>query len=179
VERSGHMENFNQLHLNRIGNLIVQTTSSITKLIEILYEVQLRVEIINQQELIKCPKLMKRYHKEELEKPVLREICLVDDHAQRYIFAETLFYKENISNNISDELYGTDTPIGKILEKNKLEYYREILDYGIIQDSSIAKHLGLNDNDWLVYKVCRTRHQGKNLFLICEYFPIDRLELSS
>ncbi|WP_051271194.1 chorismate pyruvate-lyase family protein [Shimazuella kribbensis] len=168
----------NQLHLNKIGNLIVQTTASITKLIEILYNVQLKVELINQQEMIHCPKLLKKHHKEKFEKPILREICLVDTHFSPFIYAETLFYKDNASFDIIHDLYHTNTPIGKIIEKHKLEFYREILDFGVVQDSNIASHLGLNDDDSMIYKVCNTIHQGKNLFLICEYFPIDRLNLS-
>jgi chorismate-pyruvate lyase len=168
----------NELHLNKIGNLIVQTTASITRLIEILYNVRLNVELINQQEMEDCPKLLKKFYPKRLEKPILREICLVDTRSRPFIYAETLFYKNNISQDIIHELYHTNTPIGKIIEKNKLEFYREILEYGFIQDSNIASHLGLNPDDLMIYKVCNTIHQGKNLFLICEYFPIGRLNLS-
>ncbi|MCH5586638.1 chorismate pyruvate-lyase family protein [Shimazuella sp. AN120528] len=167
----------NQIHLNKLGKFIVQTTSSITKLIEIFFEVQLKVKLINQHEMIECPKHLKKHHKIQSDKPILREICLIDSAKRPFIYAETLFYKENISVNIVNELYDTETPIGKIIEENKLEFYREILEYGFIQDSRIAKHLGVDKNDWMIYKVCSTIHQAKNVFLICEYFPINRLNL--
>lgn len=169
----------NQFHLNKLGKHIIQTTSSITKLIEVFFDVQLKVKLIDQREMDECPKHLQKHHQIRNEVPILREICLIDTLHRPFIYAKTLFYKNHVSFEIVQDLYNTDIPIGRIIEKNKLEYYREILDYGFIQDAEIAGHLGLNHNDWMMYKVCKTVHQEKDLFLICEYFPIDRLELSN
>jgi chorismate-pyruvate lyase len=179
VEGRKHRMNMNRSHLNKLGKLIIQTTASITKLIEIFFDVQLKVQLINQQEMVECPQYLKKHYKTGTDKPILRAICLIDSNQHPFIYAETLFYKEHISHDIINDLYDTDTPIGKIIEQNRLEYYREILDYGFIQDAKIAKYLGLNHDDWMIYKVCNTIHREKDLFLICEYFPIDRLSLSN
>lgn len=168
----------NQLFLNKFGRVVVHTTSSTTRLIEILFNVKLKVQLLNQQEMTECPDFIRKHLNVKPSPPVLREICLVDTESRPFIYAMTLFYKDDLHPDIIDDLYSTDIPIGKIIEKNKLEIYREVLDHGIIQDSNITRHLGLKHNEHLLYKVSSMRHQGKTMFLVCEFFPTESLNLS-
>lgn len=167
-----------QLHLNKIGNLIVQTTQSITRLIEVLFEVDLKVHIITQERMKHCPKRIENFYSEDEGTPILREICLIDEYKKPYIFAESIYYLDHIQAHIRDELLYSNTPIGKIIERYKLEFYREILDIGIIQDAKIANYLSIDETEPMIYKVCNTWHQSKKLFTICEYFPIKQLHLA-
>jgi chorismate-pyruvate lyase len=169
------------LYLNKFGELILYTTSSMTRLIEILYNVELRAKLIQQQPMVDCPPLLRRYLQPSYSSPILRQICLTDtDTAQPYYYAETLFQKDHFhSKTVIHQLYHSDTPIGKIIDQYRLETYREILEYGRLQDKQIAHHLGVHADEWLLYKVSRMYHQSKDLFLICEYFPNEQLSDST
>lgn len=162
----------NHLNLNKIGKVTVHTTASMTKLLEILYDIKLKVHHIHQQEMTDCPNLMKRFYIPHSSRPIQRVICLVDVSERPLLNAITLFYKDNMNQNMLHQLYHTDTPIGNILEKNKLEIYREVLDYGIVQNANASKYLRLKQDEKLIYRITSVRHQAKNLFLVCEYLPL-------
>lgn len=168
------------LYLNKFGELILYTTSSMTRLIEILYNVELRAQLIQQQPMVECPPVFRHYLQPSDSTPILRRICLTDTASARpYYYAETLFRRDHLNpETVIHELYHSDTPIGKIIDQCRLEIYREILDYGRLQDAQIANHLGVHADEWLLYKVSCMYHQSKDLFLICEYFPIHQLSLS-
>lgn len=107
----------NQLDLNKFGKLIVHTTGSMTKLLEILYDVKLKVHHIHQQEMIECPNLMKKFYTPQSRRLIQRDICLIDLSDRPFVYAVSLFYRDNMDQDMLHQLYHTDTPIGKILEK--------------------------------------------------------------
>jgi beta-ribofuranosylaminobenzene 5'-phosphate synthase len=69
------------------------------------------------------------------------------------------------------DLMRADIPIGKIMQRHRIEARREILDVGYLErDSQLEKLLGCSGPYlWRVYTIIS---QGKPLITVREYFPV-------
>ncbi|MDA2068157.1 chorismate pyruvate-lyase family protein [Bacillus cereus] len=149
------------------GKILLFSTSSMTRLLEIYNDEEIKVEIIQQTDNYILPSILTPFVN-DTKNTILREAYLYTrESLKTCLHAFSLLFVNNIEDCIQEELIQGEIPIGKIIEKYKLETYREILTISNLEHNNDS-FLGIGEN--IIYKVSEIRYKMKPLFLVAELF---------
>jgi len=183
-----------KINISNSLKLILSSTGSVTKSLEILSENPIHVETrfqrianlsnfltdhnntnhlrveSNENEFLKLLKLLNISSNDELN---FREVWLRDIN-QKYVFAISLVPIKYLKDEFKEDLIRADIPIGKLIHKYKIECRREIFHISLIQYSHL-KELNvewddLNKNSLVPYRVYNIINSGEILMTILEFF---------
>jgi len=151
---------------------LITIDGTVTKFIEAYTMESVRVSCLSQSEKI----LDFEHSWLDLDKssPVtIREVFLQGEQSEKiYAYAVTLIAPDALDSSVSDGLKVEGGSIGRLLQNNKMETYREVLWYGRQRLNKLPKTLAkLNGTDFLS-RTYRIISEGKPLMLINENFPL-------
>ncbi|MHA1377103.1 MAG: chorismate--pyruvate lyase family protein [Candidatus Helarchaeota archaeon] len=105
-----------------------------------------------------------------------REIILQNFSTKKnLVYALTFIQFQNLNQVTQYKLEHTDYGIGMILEQQKLETYREILEFHRIDVHKFKffKNIFLKANSFILHRAYNIIHEQKIWFTINEYFPAE------
>ena len=88
-----------------------------------------------------------------------------------YLYAESQIVLERLAADIRDEIIFSRQPIDKLLQENKVEVYREILDCGIEPAGSLGQYFALEPSTELIYRTYLVFINSLPVMQITEKFP--------
>ena len=103
---------------------------------------------------------------------LLSRKILLTGATRTYLYAESQFVLERLSNSIQDQMLNTDRPIGLLWREARLETFREIVAQAVEPCTAIAQHFNLPPSAPFVSRTYVIHHGGKPLGVITEKWPL-------
>lgn len=160
----------NRLHATQFQAILLDTDGTVTDLIQHYTGETIHVTKLTQDLIVADqPSALRLSAPTQL----LHRRILLSGAQQHYLYAESFFVIERMSDYLRHELLESQVPIGVLWQREKLETFREIL----AREQETNEELGQYFADlakpefwsrrYLVY------HGGAPLGLICEKFPVE------
>lgn len=143
------------------------TDGSLTILLESFTGHEIKISGLEQKTIPADEKISKELKINPGEKLNEREVILSAEQ-KPLVYARSYAVISRLSNRAKKDILNTDTPIGKILKKHKVEVHREILEIGIKTEPKIAKIL--NKNNKILWRSYMIIQKNMPLMKIEEYF---------
>jgi chorismate-pyruvate lyase len=103
---------------------------------------------------------------------LLNRRILLSGATKTYLYAESQFVFERLSNSIQERMLNTDRPIGLLWKEERLETFREIVGQAVEPCAAIAQHFELPPSAPFVSRTYLIHHNGKPLGMITEKWPL-------
>ena len=88
-----------------------------------------------------------------------------------YLYANSYLVLERLDRKIRNQLIFSRQPIDKLLQENKVETYRQIIDCGIETAGNLAKYFGVETDAEIIYRTYLVLIDGLPVMQIAEKFP--------
>lgn len=154
--------------LSLFQKILLTTDGTVTNLLSLYTGETIRVKKITQEvtlsgepEAFLCPP----------ETPVLKRNILLSGKTQNYVYAESVFVFERLSRPTQYKLLETDRPIGLLWKEERLESYREIIDYQAEPAGAIADYFEIQPDALVLSRSYLIHHRQTVLGVITEKFP--------
>jgi chorismate-pyruvate lyase len=155
--------------LSAYQNILLDTDGTVTDLIRHFTEENIRVTKLTQN-IIRSDK-PRGLELDSTQQLLHRQILLTG--TKHYLFAESFFVIDRMSDFLRRELLESEVPIGLLWQREKLETFREIFEKGVESDKGLLKYFSdLSTPDFL-HRSYRVYHGGVPIGLITEKFPLE------
>lgn len=158
--------------LNPLQRIILVYNGTLTKLLENLLGEQLIVVKLHESidvTLQEIP-LLNLLANENVMK---REICLQGKNSGvNWLHAESLIVPERLPALFREELLSSQTPIGKLWTKYRVETFKELFQPFEEPAQNLAIHFDIEPNDLLLGRSYRVFSQQQPVMLLTEKFPV-------
>lgn len=104
---------------------------------------------------------------------ILKRSILLGNQIQNYIYAESIFVMDSFPAIIKSKLIETNCPIGQIWNNEKIETFREIIEYKLETNAVVSNYLNLDTDTKLISRSYYVYSNNKMLAMITEKFPIN------
>jgi chorismate-pyruvate lyase len=155
--------------LSIFQKILLTTDGTVTNLLALYTGEKIRVKKIAQgitlsgePEAFLCPP----------ETPILKRTVLLSGKTRNYVYADSIFVFELHSRSIQYQLLETDRPIGLLWKEEKMEMYREIIEYKNEPCESLASYFEVPPRTPILSRTYLIYHQQKILGVITEKFPV-------
>lgn len=156
--------------LNLFQKILLTTDGTVTNLVSLYTGESIKVRKVaqdfvlsGQEEILLCPP----------GTPVLKRNILLCGETKNYIYAESIFVFERLSRSTQYKLLETDQPIGLLWKEEKLDSYRQIMEYKFETCGSLAEYFdGTVPETPLLSRTYLVYHRNEILGIISEKFPI-------
>lgn len=114
----------------------------------------------------------------ELERPVtdrvLRRSVLLQGTVTgtNLLHADSVVTPTHLHPDVMDGLLESDTPLGRLLARYRVETFREILAVGFEPAGSCAHHFGIDPAEKLVFRTYRILVDQRPVVRVTEKFPV-------
>lgn len=88
-----------------------------------------------------------------------------------YLYADSYLVLERLDPEIRNQLISSYEPIDRLLQENKIETYREIVDCGIEPANNLGSYFDLEANAEIIYRTYLVFIKGLPAMQIAEKFP--------
>lgn len=154
--------------LNTFQKVMMKTDGTVTDLVALYTGDTIKVNVLRQQIMTETPAFLGL----SSEDSVLRRIVLLRGKANSYVYAESLFVFDRLSDYVQQNLVETDLPIGLLWKQEKFESYREILDITLEKNHAVAKYFNESSDVELLSRTYAIYSDKRILGIITEKFPI-------
>ncbi|ACK95342.1 MULTISPECIES: chorismate--pyruvate lyase family protein [Bacillus] len=162
-----------EYELSSYGRLVTYTKSSMTELLEIYHNTIIKVNLIRQNTDLP---ILKVFNTKLPDYFLVREATLESEETgEIFLYAISIVFIEKFQKEVMEDLIKGVEPIGKILDKYKLDTSRKIENVNIYQEEGMAKHLQIGCEDKILGKTYTINSEKEPLFLISEFFPLKKL----
>jgi len=149
--------------------ILLATDGTVTDLIALYTGEPIRVKRLGQSirteiapDILACPQPIE----------LLSRKILLSGSKRNYLYAESLFVFNLLSESIQRQLLTTDRPIGLMWKEERLESYREILEHKIELCADIAGHFELPASTLFASRTYLIHQLGRPLGAITEKWPL-------
>ena len=162
-----------KIELSRFQSILLSTDGTVTDLIRHYTNENIEVTKLLQQVIdADKPDAL------ELDRPqrLLQRKILLSGPTQHYLYAESFFVIDRMSEFLRKELLESNIPIGILWQREKLETYREILDHQLEHNTELLQYFPIaakqkTDRGGFLSRQYKVYHGGVVLGLITEKFP--------
>lgn len=159
--------------LSNFQKVLLTTNGSITELLEIYLSEPIRLLKLHEHLTLinKEIELAKNLiHKNN--KVIKREIILQGKiSSNNFMYANSYIFVDNLEQKFAYKLLNTNIPIGKLWSEQKVETYKEIIDYGEEPANKLSNYFFIDSNDNLVFRTYSVFSRKKLTMIITEKFP--------
>ncbi|MGR5979971.1 chorismate pyruvate-lyase family protein [Bacillus cereus] len=139
-----------EYELSSYGRLVTYTKSSMTELLEIYHNTIIKVNLIRQNTDLP---ILKVFNTKLPDYFLVREATLESEETgEIFLYAISIVFIEKFQKEVMEDLIKGVEPIGKILDKYKLDTSRKIENVNIYQEEGMAKHLQIGCEDKILGK---------------------------
>lgn len=157
--------------LSPVHKILLTTDGSITRVLEALRGEKVRVETIAQVVQPACKKVAKLLNVKVGEKVNYRAVTLRDSN-RVLVHAVSYAPVARLKPEFHEDVMRKDVPIGRIMEKLKIEARREVKSFGTLRcNSKLCKIFGIRKGKLLLKRNYNIIHSGEILLNITEIFP--------
>ncbi len=163
-----------EINLRNIGiipRILLTTNGTLTNILESCFLEKIIVKKILQttQKTLFAEDYL---HLRQAEPTLARKILLQGSKSERnYIYAESFVLSERVTRPIRDELLNTDTPLGKVLDKHKIESFKKFVSYRTEKAGAIAGYFNLDDGDDIFSRTFVVYSNNQPIMIITEKIP--------
>lgn len=155
--------------LSLFQKVLLATDGTVTDLLSLYAAEKIRVKKLEQKFTLSSDAEEWLY---PLETPILIRKILLCGAVKNFIYAESIFNFELHSRSIQYKLLETDQPIGLLWKEERLESFREIIEYRKEPALALATHFDISPQALLLSRTYLIYHQQAVLGAITEKFPI-------
>lgn len=156
-------------HLSLFQKILLATDGTVTDLLALYAGEKIKVQKIEQKFILSSAAEEWLY---PLETPILVRKILLCGAARKFVYAESIFNFELHSRSIQYKLLETNVPIGLLWKEEKLETYREIIEYKTEPALTLAAYFDIPPQTPLLSRTYLIYHQQNILGAITEKFPV-------
>ncbi len=156
-------------HLSLFQKILLATDGTVTDLLALYAGEKIKVQKIEQKFTLSGAAEEWLY---PLGTPVLIRKILLCGAVRNFVYAESIFNLELHSRSIQYKLLETNLPIGLLWKEEKLETYREIIEYKTEPALTLAAYFDISPQTPLLSRTYLIYHQRNILGAITEKFPI-------
>jgi chorismate-pyruvate lyase len=158
-------------NLKPIHRIILTTDGSVTRVIEAYTEKPVKIKT-EMQRITRADKKVSSLLDIEEGKEVNYRVVRLYSNSILFAIALSLTPIDRLDEKFRDDLMRADIPIGKLLEKYKIEARREINWIRICMSDEIElERNNFNPGEVILSRNYNIIHRGKILMNITEYFP--------
>ncbi|MHA1819612.1 MAG: chorismate pyruvate-lyase family protein [Promethearchaeota archaeon] len=166
----------NNAILSKSLKLIISNTGSVTRALEIISNRKINVKTIFQEIGVlqeEDKKLLKYLRLKPGDQLNFREVWLTDLE-NNYVFAFSLTPIKLLNNGFKEDLIKADIPIGRLIEKHKIECRKEIVKISAIEHH-LLNHIGIKwdniaESALIPYRIYNIIYKEQILMVIIEFF---------
>ena len=154
--------------LSLFQKVLLASDGTVTQLLEIYTSTTINVKKLAQQMVQQDqPKWLQTNTSSALLK---RRILLCNDQ-HNLIHAESYFVIDRLPPTMHQALLDSNQPIGMLWRAERLETYREIVEFTRQPEPSLARYFDVADDEQFLGRTYLISHQQQPLGLITEKFP--------
>jgi beta-ribofuranosylaminobenzene 5'-phosphate synthase len=90
-----------------------------------------------------------------------------------YVYAEVQIATDRLPPRLRDDLLEGRVPLGALWIMHRLEIFKERPRVRQRLAGALARHLRLREDDTLIERTYRTFTNGRPVFVVSEYFPLE------
>ncbi len=154
--------------LSLFQKILLTTDGTVTNLLKLYTGEMIKVKKIRQEIALsgKSEELLC-----SLETPVLKRDILLCGKNRNYVYCESIFVFQLLSRSVQYKLLETDQPVGLMWREEKLETYREVIDYKVESAQSLVPYFDIQPQTPILSRTYLI-YQNKIAFgAITEKFP--------
>jgi chorismate-pyruvate lyase len=157
--------------LNPLQRIILIYNGTLTKLLENLLHEQLTViKLFESVEI--SPEAVPYLELPAGQDVMQRKICLQGQSSGiNWLYAESLIVPERLPPLFRQELLSSQTPIGKLWVKHRVETFKELLPPFEETAEDLAVHFNIEPNHLLLGRTYRVFSQQQPVMMLTEKFP--------
>ena len=157
--------------LGDFQKILLRTNGSVTRLLET--HLSEPIKLVKLSEYLGQMKHKLPNIKSNTKGKVLaREVLLQGKNSCRnLIYASSKIFIDNLEQQFSDQLLNSKTPIGKLWSEQKVETYKEIIDYGKEPANELSNYFSIAPDENLFFRTYTVFSQRKLTMMITEKFP--------
>lgn len=158
---------------NLLQRILLCTDGTVTHILEDFAGERITVRKLH-EEIIKDTSPPHLLDIREREEVMVRTVVLQGVRTGRnFIYAETLVRIEALKDDLLQDLLHTDTPLGILLRRRRMETFRELVAFGSEDTGECARHFGVDPSAMALARTYRVSWGGRPVMLIMEKFPVD------
>lgn len=154
--------------LSTFQKVMMKTDGTVTDLVALYTGDIITVNVLRQQRISEVPTFLDLSSGDS----VLRRIVLLQGKAHNYVYAESLFVFNRLSDYVQQKLVESDSPIGLLWKQEKFECYREILDVTLERNDRVANYFNESGDSEILSRTYAIYTGKRILGIITEKFPI-------
>ncbi|MCS4304853.1 chorismate pyruvate-lyase family protein [Chryseobacterium sp. BIGb0232] len=154
--------------LSTFQKVMMKTDGTVTDLVALYTGDIITVNVLRQQRISELPTFLDLSSGDS----VLRRIVLLQGKENNYVYAESLFVFNRLSDYVQQKLVESDSPIGLLWKQEKFECYREILDVTLERNDRVANYFNESDDSEILSRTYAIYTDKRILGIITEKFPI-------
>jgi chorismate-pyruvate lyase len=152
-----------------VQRLLLTTDGTLTELLEALNGEKICV-IVLRQEIAPAETNIETLAVTTGEPLLKREVILTGQRSgDAYVYAQSLIAIERLDDRLRRGLLTTDVPLGKLLKKNRIETFKEVLDSGVKPSRELSAWLSVPPGTLFLFRSCCVSCNGKPVTLISEH----------
>ena len=157
--------------LGSFQKILLKANGTVTTMLEAYLSEQIKV--VKLSENLAQMKLQLPCIKSDQEEQVITRKVLLQGKISRrnFIYADSLILINNLDEQFYNKLLNTKTPIGKLWTEQRVETFKEIVNFGVEPANELSSYFCINSDDNVVFRTYFVYSQGKITMIITEKFP--------
>lgn len=159
------------LDLSTIQRILLTTDGTVTEVVEIYAGESMRVMKLAQG-LVPVERDVKALDLRKGHEVLSRRILLQGKFSgDNFLYAESIIVPDRLQETVRDGLLRCNQPIGYLIMENRMETFREILEWGSEVAGPLAEYFPIDENDSIVFRTYRIFANHHPIMQITEKFP--------
>jgi chorismate-pyruvate lyase len=150
--------------------VLLTTDGTVTDLVALFSGEEIHITKIAQRAVVSTGPAELGLSKAE---PLLERSILLSGASRHYLYAQSHFVIQRLAPDMQRELLETETPIGLLWKKARLEMYREVVDRRLENRPELLDYFPDAADARFVSRTYVVYHNAKPLGVITEKFPLD------
>jgi chorismate-pyruvate lyase len=150
--------------------VLLTTDGTVTDLVALFSGEEIHITKIAQQTIVRAGPAELGLPQPE---PLLERSILLSGARKHYLYAQSYFVIRGLAPEMQRALLDTETPIGLLWKKARLEMYRELVDRRLEQRPELLDYFPDAQDARFISRTYVVYHQRRPLGVITEKFPLD------
>jgi chorismate-pyruvate lyase len=154
-----------------LQRLLLAADGTLTEMLEALYQEELHVVLVKQHIApVEQRQGFDLLYLSPVE-PVLTRTVVIQgtDSGNAYVYAESCIALNRLDATVRRGLLETDTGLGKLWKRNRVETFKEVLEAGLEPARFLSRYFDVHPEHPLLLRRCRVSSNRKPVALLTEY----------
>lgn len=158
--------------LSLFQKVLLQANGTVTAMLETYLGEPIQIIKLSEN-LAKINLNLVKINLDREEEIIVRKVLLQGKVSHRNcIYANSYILINNLEPKFSDQLLNTNKSIGQLWSEQKVETFKEIIDFGKEPANELAQYFGVKPEASLLFRTYSVAVRGKVTMIITEKFPV-------